>query len=139
MNDREKREQKRITSQKVILKKEDKFLILLRSVSAIRFPGLWDFPGGILEVDEDPMASVCREVREETQMDIELGNEVGRYAYEEGVPVDFIVYTAKAKSEDVMIGEEHSEFRWATVDEIRQLPTMPFVDQLLKDLSRSDG
>lgn len=41
--------------------------------------GLWDIPGGFLEVDEHPRAGATREVREETGLDVRLTEMFGFY------------------------------------------------------------
>ena len=68
--------------QKAILKKGTKFLILLRAPNAERFPGYWDFPGGKLEINEDPFAGIEREVFEETSLKIKALKVVERYEFD---------------------------------------------------------
>jgi 8-oxo-dGTP diphosphatase len=58
--------------QKAILKKDSKFLIILRSPNAKFFPGYWDFPGGKIEVNEDPIKGIEREVIEETNLIVKV-------------------------------------------------------------------
>ena len=59
-------------AQKIAIKKKNKFLILLRSRLEHPKPLHWDFPGGRLEDNEDPIAGIKREVKEETCC--EVGN-----------------------------------------------------------------
>jgi bis(5'-nucleosidyl)-tetraphosphatase len=83
----------------------------------------WDFPKGIIEPDEVPLAAAVREVREETALaDLELrwdevftetepyaGGKVARY------------YVAVSPAGDVTRSREHHEHRWATREEARRL------------------
>ena len=90
----------------------------------------WDFPKGLVEPDEAPLATALREVREETSLDaLELrwgeaschtepyaGGKVARY------------YVAMSAAGDVHLGvspelgrPEHHEFRWANATEARRL------------------
>ena len=51
----------------VVLKKGDKFLLLLRPTgSNVKFPNMWSFPGGGSEKGEEPLQTAIREVYEET-------------------------------------------------------------------------
>ena len=68
-----------ILAQKAVIKQGDKFLILHRASDEKAFPELWDFPGGKLEDGEVPLESLKREVREETQLEIEPGEVLGTY------------------------------------------------------------
>ncbi len=93
----------------------------------------WDFPKGLVEQDEEPLAAAIREVREETGLtDLEMpwgadycetapyaGNKVARY------------YLAKSQTDRVTLAvspelgrPEHHEFRWVDLTEALQL-TVP--------------
>jgi len=49
----------------VVLKKGDKFLLLLRPTGAnVKFPNMWSFPGGGSEKGEEPLQTAIREVYE---------------------------------------------------------------------------
>ena len=125
----ERREQ--ITAQKAIIKKGNRFLIVLRSENEKAFPGLWDFPGGKLEVGEDPFESLTREVKEETGLVIKAKILEGTYdASLKDTAVKFVLYAVDVVSgspENIVIGEEHSEYRFATAEEIKNLKTMPYM------------
>jgi 8-oxo-dGTP pyrophosphatase MutT (NUDIX family) len=90
----------------------------------------WDFPKGMVEAGEEPLAAAVREVKEESTIDdLEFawgdgstqtgpysGGKVARY------------YLAETRRTEVtlpfnpLIGRpEHSEYRWVDVDEALQL------------------
>ena len=117
--------------QKALVQRGDRFLIILRSPKAHYFPNHWDFPGGTLEHGEDPLAGVEREVKEETGLTVEALKVVGV------VELDldstghtthmFTLYATRVVSGDVTLSHEHTDFRWATREEILQLNTEPFM------------
>lgn len=59
--------------------------------------GLWSFSGGYVNRGERVEAAALREVKEETNLDIELGDLLGVYS-EVGNPVVLIVYRGHAAS-----------------------------------------
>lgn len=117
--------------QKAIIRKDNKFLIMLRSPNAKYFPEHWDFPGGTLEADEDPFSGVERELLEETSLKIKALEVVGSYELD----LDnagkythrFTLYSAQVLSGEVTLSNEHLKFQWATQDEIFHLKTEPYI------------
>jgi bis(5'-nucleosidyl)-tetraphosphatase len=90
----------------------------------------WDFPKGMVEAGEEPLAAAIREVREESAIvDLEfawgeLCTETGPYS--RGKTARY--YVARTVTVDVSlpvnpeIGRaEHSEFRWVDYDEAMRL------------------
>ena len=103
--------------QKAVIKKGDKFLILLRAPES-RFPDHWDFAGGGLEPGEDPIKGVEREILEETTLKAKILKIVGIYDFDfdnKGETTHrFRVYSTELISGDIKLSDEHVEFRWAT-------------------------
>jgi 8-oxo-dGTP pyrophosphatase MutT (NUDIX family) len=90
----------------------------------------WDFPKGMVEPGEQPLAAAVREVREESTLDDlefawgEDSTETGPYSA--GKVARY--YLAETRRSDVtlplnpLIGRaEHSEYRWVDFDEAMQL------------------
>ena len=99
-------------------------------VLLLRVYNYWDFPKGVVERGEDPLATARREVREETAIaDLEFRwgeefietepyskNKVARY-YLATSPGDFVKLPVSAE-----LGRpEHHEFRWLDFDATRKL------------------
>jgi 8-oxo-dGTP diphosphatase len=130
-----------ITAQKAVIMREGKYLILKRAEvkngKPNPFAGLYDFAGGKPELDEELEAALKREVKEETGLDVEAEDVAGVYPGQLGnTPVKFIIYAVKVLSRDVTqvrLSGEHTESRWVTVDELRSLPTMPYMESYLND------
>jgi len=51
---------------KAFIIKDDKLLILKRASDDVQSPNIWEIPGGRLELGEDPILGLMREIREET-------------------------------------------------------------------------
>lgn len=96
--------------------RDDKFLLLKRNNE----PKVWGPPGGRLEIDEDPNVGILREINEETGLEAEVIAPLyvwhGNYRDRILISID---YLARYKAGEVRLSEEHSEFRWATIEELR--------------------
>ncbi len=64
-----------------VMKKDGKVLICQRKKSD-RHPLKWEFPGGKVELDEEPKAALARELNEELGIAAEIGIEIARYEYQ---------------------------------------------------------
>lgn len=111
-------------------------VIVRRGESGIRYLLLrayqyWDFPKGLMEQGEEPLAAAIREVEEETTL-IELQFTWG-YAFRETPPYGQMrkvarYYIAESTAGSVMLPvtaelghPEHEEFCWMTFDEAQAL------------------
>ena len=96
--------------------RDDKFLLLKRNNE----PKVWGPPGGRLEIDENPSEGLLREIREETGLDIEVIGilDVWHGTYRDSI-LTSIDYIAKCKAGEARLSSEHSGYRWATIDELK--------------------
>jgi mutator protein MutT len=92
--------------------------------------GLWSLPGGRIEPGETAAAAAVREVREETGLDVAVGEPLCRVRIGSYVVVDF---AATVVGGALAAGDDASDARWCTADEVRALPTSP---GLLAELER---
>ncbi|MBI4673144.1 MAG: NUDIX domain-containing protein [Chloroflexi bacterium] len=92
----------------------------------------WEFPKGLIDVEENERDAARREVREETGLDAELYPDFKKtvqYFYrrrENGALVKkYVVYfLGEAKTRDVQISWEHQEAQWLTYE--RALEFLPY-------------
>ncbi|MFD2169156.1 (deoxy)nucleoside triphosphate pyrophosphohydrolase [Tumebacillus lipolyticus] len=120
----------------VIVNENNEVLCALRSQD-MSLPGLWEFPGGKIEKGEDPKDSLMREIKEELDCGIEVGDLVADATYEyTNVVVRLITYLAK-----VVEGEpkasEHETLTWLPKDKLSSLnwapADLPTLDRLLNE------
>jgi len=87
--------------------------------------GLWEFPGGKVEVGETARAALEREIAEELRCVVEVGDEVTTtaHAYDFGVVVltTFLCRLVEGVPDPV----EHAGIRWLTPAELGTLPWAP--------------
>jgi ADP-ribose pyrophosphatase YjhB (NUDIX family) len=81
--------------------------------------GLWSVPAGRIEAGETPAEAAVREVREETGLDVEVGDLLWRGAVGTFYVEDF---AATVTGGVLRAGDDASDARWFTADEVRALP-----------------
>jgi 8-oxo-dGTP diphosphatase len=109
-----------VTQKAFILKKDGKVLIVRRSATAPSKPNCWDLPGGGIDFGEDPRESICREIKEETGLEVSdlepfdvvsTINNLGEFWVT-------IAWRACTKSDKVQLSYEHDDFKWVDLDKI---------------------
>lgn len=125
-----------IVSNTVILERDGKFLIIKRRPDEVAFPGKWEFIGGKLENGESIKASLVREAKEETSL--ELDSEplfVGEYEFtrRDGHHVVGLRFVARAKEGDVALSEDHTDHAWVTPDEAAEYDLIEGLDKELEE------
>lgn len=111
-----------VVPQKAIIRDGDKYLILKRAPDAHTYPNHWDFPGGRLNAGEDTKKGLEREVFEETELKVNAIKPV--FTFHESLNNRlqfFVVYLCKKISGQIKLSHEHTEYKWATRDEILKL------------------
>jgi len=97
--------------------KDGKLLVLKRASDDVHLPGIWEIPGGRLELGEDPNEGVKREMKEETGIDIEVLHplSIRHFTRQDGQTITMIIYLCKALHDNVVMSEEHDGFGWVSV------------------------
>ena len=106
--------------------KEGKLLVLHR-----KKPDVWELPGGRIEYGEHPIETAIREVKEETNLDVEVIEKpiIGSIVRPDGMHELVITYPCKPLNEDLKLSFEHFEHRWVNYNELKEL--QPIATSLL--------
>lgn len=134
-----------ICSVKALLKHNNRYLLVKE---VLRKGEVWDLPGGKIEYGEDPEVALVREVREETGLNVTVGESVGVWHFISQHHRDHVICPTFACTVDAPAdqelqidldhnpADEHlSEYRWVTLDEMvenAELKLAPSLVKLLK-------
>ena len=117
-----------------ILRQQDRLLLIQRSAT-VRAPLAWCFPGGQIEPGEDQPTALVRELREELNIEVNVGRLLTTQIKHDG---RLILYCWSA---DILRGPprpnpaEVADFQWLTAGEVRHKPgilpgTAEILDQI---------
>jgi 8-oxo-dGTP diphosphatase len=121
-----------LTVRGVIKNSEGKILILKRHPKSRTDPEMWELPGGKVEKGEHFADALVREIKEETNLDVEVGDfcEAVQNDYAHKRTVQLMMYLDDVKGE-VETSAEHIESMWASIDEIETLKLSSSFKKLL--------
>jgi 8-oxo-dGTP diphosphatase len=94
-----------------VLIARDGQILLGKRGPGTREPGKWSFPAGFVERGERVEVAAAREAREETGLDVTIGELIGLYS-SEGEPVVLAVYAATAVDGEPEAGDDLTEVGW---------------------------
>ena len=112
----------KIVAKAVIQNQAGEVLLLRRSPTDSRRPGEWDFPGGGIEIGEDIVAGVSREIAEEAGLTMEVADltlvfgKTETYQEDDGESVTRLLFLGQAASSKIMLSDEHDGYKWVDVE-----------------------
>ncbi|NHJ86571.1 MAG: NUDIX domain-containing protein [Asgard group archaeon] len=116
-----------------IIEKDGKFLVLRRSAEKDYAADTWEVVTGRLEEDEDPKEGLLREVKEETNLEVEILMPIDTGFFYRGgkeYPMVFVLYWCRYLSGEIKTSWEHSKYKWITLDEAIAMQEMgPFINR----------
>ena len=117
----------RVAAKSFIINDKNELLLLKRRNNDVMKPGMWEIPGGRLELGEDPHEGVKRETVEEAGIDIDVKQimDVRHFVRSDNQTITMLVFLCKALSEKVNLSEEHTDFKWVSMQEAKEQIT-PF-------------
>ena len=120
-----------------ILEKDGKILIAKRKTGDELFAGLWEFPGGKVEEGETPEKCMARELKEELDIEVEIGELItsNKHKYPQGI-FELLAYRVKHISGEMVLND-HEEMKWATADDMPRFEFPPADLPIIKYLRNS--
>ena len=109
---------------KAFIVKNNEVLLIRRRSNDVHKPGQWDIPGGRLELGEDPIAGLKREVLEEVgiNVEIEMPIDIHHFTRDDGQKITMIIFWCKPLSTDIVLSEEHQEHKWVSLESANEFP-----------------
>ena len=119
-------------------------VLAARRVAPRALAGGWEFPGGKVEPGEDPVVALHRELDEELQVRVRLGEELappGGGTWPMAVHLEMRIWFAVVTAGPPVLTDSHDELRWLTAGQLDDVAWLPadraVVDRLRSRVSRS--
>jgi 8-oxo-dGTP pyrophosphatase MutT (NUDIX family) len=120
-----------------LIYRQGKILAMRRSPRKDAGAGLWETLSGRVEPGEQPYDAVVREIQEECGLQVRVETlPVDAYlAKRNDSPMLVIVYRAEHAGGEVLLSEEHDEYRWLTPAEFAGLTTLTRLAEAVKNFT----
>ena len=101
------------------------------------FKGGWEFPGGKIEAGETPQQALVREIEEELDTEIEVGDLIDTVEYDyPNFHLSMDCFWCEVKSGHLVL-KEAEDARWLMKEELESVAWLP-ADEVLIDRVRSE-
>lgn len=117
-----------------VIRDDDKILATERGYG--EFKGGWEFPGGKREAEETAQEALKREIMEELETEIAVGELIDTIEYDYSTfHLSMECFWAKVISGDLIL-KEHAAASWLTKDELYSVEWLPADRMLIEKVAR---
>ena len=116
----------------------DGMMLIAKRKPTARLPNLWELPGGKIKPNETPEECLKRELKEEFDIDVMVGEHLGSniYTYDFGT-IELMAYRSIWQDGDLIL-KDHEEIRWVFTHELDQFDFAP-ADTIFVEKLRNGG
>jgi 8-oxo-dGTP diphosphatase len=112
----------------------DEKIIIAKRKSTGKLPNKWEFPGGKIENDETPEQCLKRELKEEFDINVSVGEYLGSSIYHyDHLSIELLAYRTFWEGGSISL-KDHDDIAWVSLEQIGEYDfapaDIPFVDKL---------
>lgn len=116
-----------------MIENNSEFIIIKRSKNEKNYPNLWAFPGGKVEIAENAMQTIQREIKEEVGLDVEDDIAfLNTYFFGTSVGFTFLV---KSKDRNVVLADENTDYKW--ISSLKELESLECISGIYNHFVRA--
>ena len=121
-----------------VIERDGRFLIAQRRPDDGSLGGLWEFPGGTVEAGETPEDCLRRELAEELDIEVQVGELINRNTHSyPHMTIELLAFRVTWLEGEIQL-REHTAARWVVPDELDLFQMPPADGPLVRVLVDDD-